>query len=68
MNKQYRYLEIVEKSTREAVLRLDITGMGENKVERTTMGMLMRIDTDNFYVDEDVFSDVELHIKQRHEN
>ena len=46
------YLEIVRIKGGEVVKRLDVTGKGERGIERTMRGMLMRIDREKFFVNE----------------
>lgn len=46
-----RYLAVRDIKTDEIVHRVDVSGRSESQVERVELGMLMRIDTDRFYVD-----------------
>lgn len=46
-------LVVRDIKTREEVHRVDVAGRSERQIERTLMGMLMRVDTDRFFVDEE---------------
>ena len=45
-----RKLEIVSLETREVVEAIDVTGKSESMVERVERGLLMKVDTDRFFV------------------
>ena len=45
-----RELRVVDLETREVVHRSDVTGKSDRHVERAMNGLLMKIDTDRYYV------------------
>jgi hypothetical protein len=56
-NSMSTYLEIVSIETNKVVKRLDLTGMSDRYTERTELGMLMTIDRDRFFVNENKTED-----------
>jgi len=44
------YLEVIEIKTRDCILRIDVSHLGERKIERTERGLMMRTDLDRFFV------------------
>lgn len=48
-------LKIMELATGECVKRVDVSNPTPRKVEQVLTGMLHRIDTDRFYVDDSEF-------------
>lgn len=47
-----RALVVRDLDTDEEVHRVDITGSSEPRAEKVLRGLLMRVDTDRFYVDD----------------
>jgi len=52
MDKYKAYLDVRDLKTRESVYRVGLTNLSDNHVERVMMGMLMKMDTDNYYIDD----------------
>lgn len=46
----YKYLEIVEDSTKEVVSRIDVTGKSERAIERIAGGMSINLNHDKYSI------------------
>lgn len=60
MNKnKFRYIEVRDKETKEVVSRINITDRPEEFVERTMMGLLMQMDMQSYFTDENCYYESE---------
>ena len=55
------YLEIIKKETKEVVKRIDVSKYTENQIMRCEMGILINLNTQDYYVCENE-SEFELEI------
>lgn len=43
------YIEIIDKSTKEVVKRLDVTGKSDRSIDRCEMGMNINLNSEKYY-------------------
>lgn len=53
-------LHIRRLSDNESVRDVDVTGKGDRQIERTIRGVLRKLNTEEFYVDDTEIDDVEI--------